>query len=85
MGKTLVRRVEAVEERMSTDLAWRKPELSTTVEPRTARLQGMERGQRGPTRQVGVDQRRLNNDTRAQGKKRKEKKKKRRRNSNRRG
>jgi hypothetical protein len=34
---------------------------------------GVERGQMGPTRQGRVDQRRLNNNTGAQGKKRKEK------------
>jgi hypothetical protein len=70
MGKTLVGRVGAVEERRSTDRAWKKPELSTTVEPGTTRRQGVEKGQRRPTRQGGADPRRLNNNTGAQGKKR---------------
>jgi hypothetical protein len=70
MGKTLVGRVGAVEERRSTDRAWKKPELSITVEPGTTRRQGVKKGQRRPTRQGGADPRRLNNNTGAQRKKR---------------
>jgi hypothetical protein len=70
MGKTLVGRVGAVEERRSIDRAWKKSELSTTVELGTTRRQGVEKGQRRPTRQGGADPRRLNNNTGAQGKKR---------------
>ena len=58
-----------------------KTELKTTIEPRTTRRQGVEKGQRRPTRQGGADPRWLNNEIRAQGKKREEK----RRNGNRGG
>jgi hypothetical protein len=73
MGKTLVRRVGAVEDRRFTDRAWKKPELRTTEKLRTTRRQGVERSQRRPTRQGGADPRRLNDETGAQGKKREEK------------
>jgi hypothetical protein len=73
MGKTLVRRVGAVEDRRFTDRAWKKPELRITEKPRTTRRQGVERSQRRPTRQGGADPRRLNDETGAQGKKREEK------------
>ena len=69
-------RVGAVEERKSTDQAWKKLELRTTVELRTTRQQRVEEGQRRLTRQGGMDPRRLNNETGAQGKKREEKKEK---------
>jgi hypothetical protein len=81
MGKTLVGRVGAVEERRFTDWAWKKPELSTTVKPRTTRRKGVEKSQRRPIRQGEADLRRLNDKTGAQGKKREEKRK----NSNERG
>jgi hypothetical protein len=73
MGKTLGGRVEVMEDRRFTDWAWKKPELSTTKEPRTTRWQGVEKSQKRLTRQGGVNPRRLNDKTGAQGKKERKK------------
>jgi hypothetical protein len=54
--------VKVEEEWRPRDLALKVSKLRTTIELRMAWLQGVESGQRGPTKRANVDQGRRNND-----------------------